>query len=157
MLGELFVGSPDPESFAAAVRKLEGVFPFDAAEMIGLGEAYFRRHPDSSHRRDAASVLIGYATVRVCIIERIVRNLAPEGRDFFRTVFEDPSRVGPAALAADLAAVETELSAVRGTIEEIPKGPVKERFIGGISHLFNVLYLVRLMEKNHARRSKASP
>jgi len=164
MLGELFSRSPDPESFAAAVRKLGGDFPFDAAEMIGLGEAYFRRHPDSSHQRDAASVLIGYAAVRVCIIERIIRGLAPAGRDFFRSVFEDPSRVGraaeavaPAALSADLAAVEAELSAIRRTIEEIPKGPVKERFIGGISHLFNVLYLVRLTEKNHARRSNSSP
>ena len=162
MLGELFARCPDPAAFAEAVRRLEGDFPFDAAEMIGLGEAYFRRHPDSSRcGRDTASVLIGYATVRVCIIEKIIRELSTAGRNFFRAVFEDPSRVGPAAeviapavLAADLAAIEAELNAVRETIEAIPKGPIKERFIGGISHLFNVLYLVRL---NVARRSAETP
>jgi hypothetical protein len=44
--------------------------------------------------------------------------------------------------------VESELSALRAAIDEIPKGSIKERFVGGISHLYNVLYVVRLNLKN---------
>lgn len=160
MLGELFARCSGPEDFAEAVRGLKGGFILDAAEMIGLGEAYFSRHPDSAQRRDTPSVLIGYAAARVCIIERVVRSLPPAGREYFRAVFEDPSRAGPAAealafaaLSADLAAVEAELAAVQATIEEIPKGPVKERFIGGISHLFNVLYLIRMIVQKRAAQT----
>jgi len=153
-LGEIFDRNPEPDAFRASVESLNGDFPFDTAAMIALGEAYFRRHPDSSHDRDRASVLIGYGLVRVCAVERILRNLSPSSRAFFRAVFKDPAKVGPLAerfskeiLSADLAAVEAEMTGVRQEIEGIPKGPIKERFVGGISHLCTVLYLVRMQVK----------
>jgi hypothetical protein len=50
MLGEYFARCSGPEDFAEAVRGLKGGFILDAAEMIGLGEAYFSRHPESDQR-----------------------------------------------------------------------------------------------------------
>ncbi len=153
-LGEIFERNPDPEAFRAAVEAFGGDFPFDTAAMISLGEAYFRRHPDSSHDRDRASVLIGYGLVRICATERLLRNLAPERRNFFRAAFHEPAQAGalagriPAeALAADLVAVEAEMALIRLEIEGIPKGSIKERFVGGISQLCTVLYLVGMQTK----------
>jgi len=153
-LGEIFEQSPELESFRAAVEAFGGEFPFDTATMISLGEAYFRRHPDSSHDRDRAAVLIGYDLVRVCATERLLRNLAPESREFFRSAFHEPAKAGALAgrfsveaLAADLASVEAEMAVIRLEIEGIPKGPIKERFVGGISQLCTVLYLVGMQVK----------
>ena len=159
-LGEIFDLNPSPEAFRAAVEGLQGVFVFDTPAMIALGEAYFRRYPDSSHDRDRASVLVGYELVRICSAERLLRGLRAEGRGFFRAIFKSPGDVGTlaapiptAALAADLASVETEMAALRASIEMIPKGPIKERFVGGISHLCTVLYLVRMHLRKREERS----
>jgi hypothetical protein len=123
--------------------------------MLDLGRAYFERHPDSAGDRDLDAVRVGYAVVRACAIETVVRGLAPEGRDFYRAVFEQPSRTralveariaageAPAGLRAELAAVQTALDSVRAAIDSIPKGMIKERFVGGVSLLANGLYLVR--------------
>lgn len=156
---ELFRLFPDPGDFARAVRERKGDFAFDAAAMIDLGRAYFEFHPDSSADRDLKAVQIGYALVRVCAIERMVAALKPEGREFYRAALEQPARIreliaarlggvsegepGSASLGAELEAVEAALDAVRAEIELIPKGMIKERFVGGISLLTNGLYLVR--------------
>jgi len=176
-LGGIFAQSPDLEAFREAVQALPVDFNFEAEALIDLGTAYFARHPETSCHRDMKAVLLGYALVRVCIIERVVRELSPEGRSFFRAVFQNVAEIGsrldellltngnlksiPAPTRGeshshhlgnsevrkdflrDYRRVEAELAAVRATIEEIPKGLIKERFIGGISHLFNVLYVVR--------------
>lgn len=154
-LEEMFDRNPDPDAFRSAVEAFGGDFPFDTAAMISLGDAYFRRHPDSARDRNRESVLVGYSLVRVCATERLLRSLAPESRNFFRAVFRDPSQTGSLAvrfpaesLASDLEAVEAEMAAIRLQIEGIPKGPVKERFVGGISQLCAVLYLVRMNLKN---------
>jgi hypothetical protein len=125
--------------------------------MIALGRAYFEIHPDSAGGRDLEAVRIGYTIVRVCAIERAVRVLPPEGRDFYRLVFDRPARVreliaarlgsrddGAAErLRAELACIGEALDAIRAEIEVLPKGMIKERFVGGISLLTNGLYLVQ--------------
>jgi hypothetical protein len=154
---DLFRRFPAADEFARAVRSLKGVFPFDADAMIALGQAYFEIHPDSAGGRDLESVRLGYAIVRICAVERVVRALTPEGRDFYRAAFDQPSRVrelvearisgGGAGLAdllkAELSAVGEALDGIRAEIEAIPKGMIKERFVGGISLLTNGLYLVQ--------------
>jgi hypothetical protein len=181
-LGGIFVQSPGLDAFRAAVQALRGDFDFEADALIDLGTAYFDRHPETSHHRDMEAVLLGYALVRVCIIERVVRELSPEGRSFFRAVFQNVAEIGSRmdellvttedlksistpprgesqaphsgnsegrkVFLEDFRRVEAELAAVRTTIEEIPKGLIKERFIGGISHLYNVLYVVRRNLRN---------
>jgi hypothetical protein len=157
-LAELFRRGPDLASFRRAVAALGGDFHFSSADMIDLGTAYFERFPDRVHDRNAEEVRIGYAVVRAAIIEKAVLGIPGERQAAFREMLDDVSRVGPAiegllgsagpaALAADIERLSSALNALRTTIDEIPKGMVKERFVGGISNLFNILYLVRMKAK----------
>jgi hypothetical protein len=152
---DLFRRAGGLDAFRAAVTALKGDFAFAAPDMIALGEAYFERHPERSVGRDPASVLLGYALVRICVAEKVVCGLAPAARDFYRAVFQDVAQVGPrlearlaaegrSALRGEAAGVRAALDGVKRTMEEIPKGMIRERFIGGISNLYNILYVIGL-------------
>ena len=153
---DLFRRAGDLDAFRAAVTALEGDFAFAAPDLIALGEAYFERHPERSVGRDPASVLLGYALVRVCVAEKVVCGLmTPSARDFYRAVFQDVAQVGPRlearltaedrlALRSEAAGVRAALDDIKRTMEEIPRGMIRERFIGGISNLYNILYVVGL-------------
>lgn len=154
-LAELFRRGPDPESFRRAVRALGGDFPFGSADMIGLGEAYFERYPDRERDRNAAEVLIGYAVARAALVEKAVRAVDPSRRDACRAMLHDVAEVGPVVeallaahgretLRADLEALKSALEGLKAVIDEIPKGLIKERFVGGISNLYNILYVIQL-------------
>lgn len=156
---EIFRRSGDLESFRRELTALDGEFDFASPDMIALGEAYFERHPDRSVGRDAAAVLLGYALVRACAIEWVVRDLSPAGRRFYRAALQNVTRVGPLVeerrasenpdgLRGEAEAVGAALDAVKRTIEEIPKGMIRERFIGGISNLYNILYMVKMTLKD---------
>jgi len=154
-LTELFRREPDLASFRRAVAALGGDFPLSSADMIELGTAYFERFPDRVHDRNAEEVRFGYAIVRAAVIEKAILGLAPERRPAFREMLEDVSRVGPAVegllgcgrtvkKTTDIERLSAALAALQATIDEIPKGMIKERFIGGISNLFNILYVIRM-------------
>lgn len=155
---EIFRSDQDLESFRRNLTALEGEFDFASPDMIALGDAYFERYPDRSVGRDTPAVLLGYALVRLCVIEKVVRELAPAGRRFYRAALQDVTQVGPLVTARrasespdelrrEAKAVAAALDAVKQTIEEIPKGMIRERFVGGISNLYNILYVVRMKLK----------
>ena len=155
---DIFRRSSDLESFRRELTALDGEFEFASPDMIALGEAYFERHPDRSVGRDAAAVLLGYSLVRVCTVEKVIRGLSPAGRRFYRAALQDVTRVGPLVeerrtsespgeLRREAEAVAAALDEVKRTIEEIPKGMIRERFIGGISNLYNILYVVKMQLK----------
>jgi len=100
-------------------------------------------------------VRLGYAVVRAAIIEKVVLAVDPSRRDCYRAIFGDSVRIGPEAEAllpstsleevlADHDALAASLAALRAAIDEIPKGMVKERFVGGISYFFNILFAVKM-------------
>ncbi len=152
-LAEIFRREPGLQGFRRSVAALGGDFPFASADMIALGEAYFERYPDRAQDRNTREVLIGYAVARAAIVEKAVLAVAAARRDAYRAMLDDVACVGPGLeelgraadrddLAADHAALAAALNALRATIDEIPKGLVKERFVGGISNLFNILYVI---------------
>lgn len=154
-LAEIFRREPDLESFRRAVRSFAGDFPLGSAEMIELGEAYFERCPDRARERNAAEVLLGYALARVVLVEKSVLSVHPARRDSFRAMLDDVAAVGPSIdallasggrdeILADQAALRDALGALRSVIDEIPKGMIKERFVGGISNLFNIIYVIQM-------------
>ncbi|MBP7706605.1 MAG: hypothetical protein KA243_05085 [Candidatus Aminicenantes bacterium] len=154
-LADLFRREPDAAAFRGAVRALDGDFPFASDDMIALGEAYFERYPDRVRDRNAAEVLIGYAVARAALIEKAVLAVPSSRRDAYRDMFDDVSRVGPSVealaasagredLRADHEALKAALDGLKAVIDDIPKGLVKERFVGGISNLFNILYVIGL-------------
>ena len=154
-LADLFRREPDAGAFRGAVRALAGDFPLESADMIALGEAYFERYPDRARDRDAAEVLVGYAVTRAALIEKAVLAVPSSRRAAYRDMLDDVSRVGPSvealaasaggeALRADHEALKAALDGLRAVIDDIPKGLVKERFVGGISNLYNILYVIGL-------------
>lgn len=135
--------------------KLEGGFPFTSADMIELGKAYFERFPDRDQDRNADEVRLGYAVVRAAIIEKAVLAVPPSRRKAYRTLFNDVRETAPAVEALiqsadprtildDHDALAAALGGLRASIEEIPKGMIKERYIGGISYFFNIMYVFKL-------------
>jgi hypothetical protein len=152
-LAELFRREKDPESFRRAVIALGGDFPFGSADMIELGTAYFDRYPDRAQDRNAAEIRLGYSAVRAALIEKAVLAVDPARREAYRTMLDDVVKVGPSIgvllaaagrviLLADHAALSAAITGLKATIDEIPKGMIKERFVGGISNLFNILYVI---------------
>ncbi len=155
VLAGIFRQEKDLECFARAVASLEGDFELDAGEMTALGQAYFERYPDRVFDRNMEEVRLGYSLARVCILEKALAGADPEMKDFFRRMFVEPSTVeasvreavekrGAAAVADRFRAVSAALSDVKETIDALPRGMIKERFLGGISGFFNVMYLVRI-------------
>jgi len=152
---DLFRRTADFDSFRRALRSLNGAFPFSSADMIELGKAYFERFPDREQDRNMEEVRLGYAVVRAAIIEKVVLDVDPSRRDCYRAIFGDSVRIGPEAEAllpstsleevlADHDALAASLAALKAVIDEIPKGMIKERFIGGISYFFNILFAVKM-------------
>jgi len=154
-LAEIFRRENDPESFRRAVIALGGDFPFGSGDMIELGTAYFERYPDRTQDRNAAEIRLGYAAARVALIEKTVLAIDPSRRETYRAMLEDVAQVGPSVsvllaaagrdtVRADHRAMAAALTGLKAAIDEIPKGMIKERFVGGISNLFNILYVIEM-------------
>ncbi|MBM3304804.1 MAG: hypothetical protein FJY79_02515 [Candidatus Aminicenantes bacterium] len=152
---DIFMAAADIESFRRAITALDGEFDFDSAAMIALGQAYFQRYPDREHDRKMDEVRLGYELVRICAIEKMVRGLPADRKEVYRAALSNAATIGPAAdglvgsigaagLAADLARLSAALENIKRAIDEIPKGMIRERFAGGVSALFNILYVFKL-------------
>jgi hypothetical protein len=151
----IFLSAKDVGSFRRSVRALDGEFDFDSAAMIALGTAYFEKYPDRGQDRNLDEVRLGYELVRICAIEKMVRGLPAGRKELYRAALSDAAAIGSAVdglcasigadgLAADHALLSTALENIKKNIDEIPKGMIKERFVGGVTALFNILYVFRL-------------
>lgn len=158
---EIFQAVEDVAAFRSSLKALGGEFVFDSAAMIALGAAYFEKYPDRGHDRNMDEVRLGYELVRICAIEKMVREIPVERRELYRSALSNAATVGPAAdgliksvgaetLAADHALLSAALENIKRTIDEIPKGMVKERFVGGVTALFNILYVFKLKLRSAA-------
>jgi hypothetical protein len=151
---DIFLRQPELAAFRNSLQALEGDFPFVQEDLIALGEAYFRLFPDRQTDRDLNAVQLGYAIVRVCLIEKAVRGLGPQAKAIFRCALADPARAvsfareagaifPPDAPRRDLAAVEAALDAAKAEIDALPKGLIKERFVGGLTGVLTNLFLIK--------------
>jgi hypothetical protein len=152
---EMYAREKDLDSFRASLMKLEGDFTFDSSIMVELGRIYFEKFPDRFSDRNMEEVQHGYTLVRICSIEKIVSLVDKEKRDSYRKIFHDVSVVndtmkelldtfGKESLQNDYTEMHHELQNIKFVIDEIPKSMIKERFVGGISNLFNVFYLLKM-------------
>ena len=157
-LSELFKENGDFESFKNAVIKLDGDFDFNRECMIDLGSAYLEKYPDRFSKRNIDEVHLGYNMVRVCVIEKIIKDIRDEKRDAYRNILNDFSgsqktldnlirTEGKDDIAEDYDGMNSELQKISGIIDEIPKGMIKERYIGGVTNILNIFYLLKLKLK----------
>lgn len=160
---ELFLESGTADEFRKKLLACGGDFQLEADDMIALGNAYFEKYPDSFSDRNMGNVHIGYQLARACIMEKMLDGVDAGHRPLLREMFENIAmfdetleRLRGAAGAARLeryyVLVSENLDNVRKKVDEIPKGMVKERFIGGITKFYNVMYLFKSgIERTGAR------
>ena len=152
---DLFTMSRDTDDFCLKLAALGGDFSFDPGDMIELGKAYFLKYPDSFSDRNMENVHAGYRITRSCIAEKMLEGLEVIHRSSFRLIFDDVSRINGnlARMCADIGFSQIEtycriisdnLEDVKKKIDELPRGMIKERFIGGITKFYNIMYLLKI-------------
>jgi len=131
---------------------------FGTEEMIKLGEKYFDIYPDKDHDRNMDEVHFGYDIVRCCLIEKSLIHINKDKHNSYRTALHGTSDAmatfkilieeqGKESIADDYKTINNILTKYKHNIDEIPKSMIKERFVGGISSLFNTLYLLKMVIK----------
>ncbi|MCR4395601.1 MAG: hypothetical protein NUW07_02570 [Candidatus Saccharicenans sp.] len=155
-LAELFRLHSQPDDFFEAVRPLGGQFPLGAKEMVALGQAYFERYPEKFVQRDLEEVRLGYRLTRFCLLEKALGNFPEEVKEFFRRAFEQPEAAAGLLesfrgssqgekIQEYFGQLQSSLSEIKSIVDELPKGMIKERFLGGLSTLFNISYLLKIL------------
>ena len=154
-LADLFRQNSDLEAFCQEVRKLGGDFDLDSRQMEALGQAYFELHPEKFVKRDLDEVRLGYQLARCCLLEKALAGLPPAVKDFFRRACDQPESIAGLLddyrrsgdlplLVSSFNRLQASLDELKAAIDELPKGMIKERFLGGISTLYNTRYLLSI-------------
>lgn len=154
-LADIFRIQPDLQSFCQEVLRLEGHFVLGREEMELLGQAYFEKYPEKYVQRNMNEVRLGYQLTRFCFLEKALENLPAEVKSFFRKAFDNPAAISTeienflksgdrALLFSSFVKLKTSLEELKATVDELPKGMIKERFLGGLTTLFNVSYLLEM-------------
>jgi hypothetical protein len=152
----------DFEDFHASLLEYEGDFLFDSATMHELGNEYYKKYPDRFSNRNAEEVRLGYTMVRICIIEKVLQGLSLEKKAIYREALSDASRAADAVskllgvterelLAREFEMLQEKLDQIKRDIDELPRGMIRERFTGGITNLFNIMYIFNMQLKKHVQ------
>lgn len=163
-LAEIFRLAPQLKDFFLEVSRLEGGFRFNREDMEALGQAYFERYPEKFVRRNLEEVRLGYQLTRFCLLEKSLAGIKRELKPFFRQAFDHPENIcgllagltesglGP-ELAAGFNQLQSALDGLKAIVDDLPKGMIKERFLGGLSTLLNVCYLLKVLIERTGQQS----
>lgn len=152
---EYFIKSKNLDEFRSDIIACDGVFDFDIEDMIALGSAYLERFPDCFSNRSCQDVQLGYQLARVCLVEKLVTGFPHDVKDAFRKMFFSAQAVDEQMehlaqkyhydeLSHMIATIHKRLEEYHYKVDSLPKGMIKERFVGGITNLFNIAYLVKM-------------
>lgn len=152
-IAQLFRENEDIELFRQKTAALNGAFSFEKEDMIELGNVYFERYPDCFSNRNCGEIALGYKMVRICVIEKLVAGMGGEMKDGFREMLFDLSTIernvkglsaafGADAVRSRFREMERTLADIQHVIDTLPIGMIKERFIGGVSYIHNIIYLI---------------
>lgn len=158
---EYFIKSKNLDEFRNDIIACDGKFDFDIEDMIALGSAYLERFPDCFSNRSCQDVQLGYQLARICLVEKLIDGFASDVKDAFRKMFfsaqavaEQMNHLGQKysfkELSDMIATVQKRLEEYHHIIDTLPKGMIKERFVGGITNLFNIAYLLKMNVQQRA-------
>lgn len=150
---EILSASQDYEDFRKSILALRGDFSFDAGDLLDLGRVYFLRYPDTSDNRNMYNISMGYRIARLCILEKIILGIDEGHRAMVHDMLDDMTiidatldrlyqEMGMEGIEGYRSTVSRNLNRMKAVIDELPRGMIKERFIGGISKFYNEMYLV---------------
>lgn len=154
MISEILKIAVDPEKFRKALIKLDGQFEFNVDSMTALGEVYCKLYPDSVTHADSIQVQIGYRIVRIAITENILRDLDRDIKKLFREMFEKISTIndnmekivseyGLEDAQNIYKGLDSRIKELKSDIDSMGNSVIKERYTGGISLFYNILYLIK--------------
>jgi len=154
---EYFIKSKNLDEFRRDILACDGEFDFEIEDMIALGSAYLERFPDCFSNRSCQDVQLGYQLARICIVEKLITGFPPDVKDAFRKMFFSAQAVGQQMdylaqkyrydeLSNMIATIQKRLEEYHFKVDSLPKGMIKERFVGGITNLFNIAYLIKMNE-----------
>ncbi len=154
MICEILKDTKDPDLFRESLLKVNGEFDFGMDSMVSLGEVYCELYPDSVSHGDSAQVQIGYRIVRISIVEVLVRNMDNELKRRYREMFTNISSIKDqmseivSTLGLDEAVkihkeIDNRIKGLKIEIDQMESSIIKERFTGGITVFYNILYLMK--------------
>lgn len=152
---EYFIKSKNLDEFRSDIIACDGNFDFDIEEMIALGSAYLERFPDCFSNRSCQDVQLGYQLARICLVEKLIIDFPSDVKDAFRKMFFNAQAVNEQMeylkqklsydeLSNIVATIQKRLEEYHLKVDSLPKGMIKERFVGGITNLFNIAYLIKM-------------
>ncbi|PKL16611.1 MAG: hypothetical protein CVV49_15315 [Spirochaetae bacterium HGW-Spirochaetae-5] len=154
VISEILKDAKDPDLFRESLLKIDGDFDFGMDSMVSLGEVYCELYPDSVSHGDSAQVQIGYRIVRISIVEVLVRNMDNELKRRYREMFTNISSIKEqmaeivSTLGMDEAVrihkeIDSRIKGLKVEIDQMESSIIKERFTGGITVFYNILYLMK--------------
>jgi hypothetical protein len=150
---EILTESQDFEDFRKRILALRGDFPFEVCDLLDLGRVYFVRYPDTSDNRNMFNISMGYRITRLCILEKILLGIDETHRAMIHDMLDDMTLIeaildrlyrelGMKGIKEYRSIVSSNLDGIKAVIDELPRGMIKERFIGGISKFYNEMYII---------------
>jgi hypothetical protein len=141
------------EEFREAVIALDSSFPLEKEDLLELGQAYCDRYPETYSKRNPQHVQIGYTMARICVIEKALDGTDPKIKKIYRSMFYTLNAIeekivgliqvdGCEQVHGDYQRIFSRIKHIEGLIDELPRGMIKEKFIGGLSVIYNVVYLI---------------
>lgn len=153
-ISEILRDTKDPDLYRESLIKINGGFDFGIDSMIGLGEVYCSLYPDSVSHGDSAQVQIGYRIVRISIVEYLLRGMEGDLKQKYREMFTNIQTISGhlADIISDIGMEETvkihkrldsEIKKIKGDIDLMENSVIKERFTGGVTVFYNIIYLMK--------------
>ncbi len=153
-ISEVLKETKDPELFRESLLKMNGDFDFGIESMTKLGEVYCSLYPESVSHGNSAQVQIGYRIVRISILEVLVHDMEDDLKRRYRDMFtnipvikEQLENVVSIRGLEEAVKIHRELDAkiksIKTEIDLMENSVIKERFIGGITVFYNIIYLMK--------------
>ena len=153
-ISEILRSTKEPDKFRESLLKTNGEFDFSRPSMVRLGEVYCELYPESVSHGDSAQVQIGYKIVRISIAEVLVKNMNNDLKRRYREMFTNISTIKnnleeiSLTLGAEEALrihndLDSKIKEIKSDIDLMESSVIKERFTGGITVFYNIIYLMK--------------
>jgi hypothetical protein len=141
------------EEFREEVIALDSSFSLQKEDLLEIGQAYCDQYPETYSKRNPQHVQIGYTMARICVIEKALDGTDPNIKKIYRSMFYTLNAIEEKIIAliqadgceqvhGDYQRIFSRIKHIEGRIDELPRGMIKEKFIGGLSVIYNVVYLI---------------
>jgi len=153
IIADIFKNRGSLDEFREAVIALDSSFPLEKEDLLEIGQAYSERYPETYSKRNPQHVQIGYTIARICVIEKALEGTDQKIKNSYRSMFYSLNAIeqkiiglieadGCEQVNGDYQRIFGRIKHIEAIIDELPRGMIKEKFIGGLSVIYNVVYLI---------------